>query len=1291
VKVDRFVHLHTHSDRSHLDGCGKLEDYVRVAAERGHKAIAFTEHGTLRGIYDLAKEARRHESGPRPIYGIEAYVCRDMTRRGLSDEEIAELTEKFGKEGLKAAKADREAELETRKIWHTTIWARTQEGLKNLFRLSSKAYLEGYYYKPRIDLQTLIEHKEGLAVATGCAAAPVPEQWLSGRKIEAMETAQRLYDAFGSDLWLEVMPHNLTEGIQHGINDLMVELRTSFTKCRLLATQDSHYIDPAHTDHHEVLLCIGTGKKMSDGDRFVFDPCGGFHFRTRAEMEEEFRRWDFFEERWIQEACDSTLDLAASCDAELDLDPFRCLLPPVDLPEVYGEDHFAYIRDLAKAGWEWRDIPGRAAKIAEKEGADPRVVEHRYIRRLSEELRTIQGKGFVPYFLIVRELYEWARGKRIMVGPGRGSSAGSLVAFLLGITAIDPIEFGLLFERFISPARLDMPDIDMDFEDARRGEIIGHLREKYGADHVARIATMSRLTGKSVVKAVCQVYEVPFVESNRVTSEILERSEGDERAHRCVEDSLAESETLQRFDTKWGGVLRHAVALEGLAKNPGIHAAGVVTSPVPLIDVIPLETRKQANESDEGRVVVTALDMFGVGEFGLLKLDVLGLRYLSVIRDALDAIEERTGERIDPERLELDDELTLTGFTEHDFTGVFQFDSPAAHRMCQGVSFERFDTIAAMNALNRPGTSRSGLADEYKKRLAKGWDPTKHLFHPKVTEITSDTLGVIVYQEHVIRIARDVAGYDAGAADKLRKTIGKRLGEEALDREREQFVRGCMTTTTDMRPEVAERLMDAIAKFGAYSFNKSHAVAYSVLAYWCMWLKRHHPLEFYFGLIRHEPDAGRMRRIAREAVRKGVDVRGPDVNRSNVDLSINFEEGAIRGGLSQIKYVGAAGAAAIAENRPYADFGDFAQKIGAAGAWRAVTKRVVESLAKAGAFQSIHPNPRGLFLGAEDLWSLKDWSKRKGLERAELFKRKLKTSEESMRWDDDVAEREAAEVSPFATHAHATDALEDWVRENVKHDIPIAFDDPELWTREWVWVYVAINESVAREVGEWAEDKDRISAAERARRGFGEPFRMLQVEDATGVELKCKVDAHIYPCFSPMLDDAGAWDPFLILAEPKADFRMLGAHTLINVADMKRRADAGEPLNVWERIALGHHPALGFPWKSAADRREAIHGWPARDTSKRRFRARGVVAHVRARKDRSGHEMATFHLVSPRGLLEVLCFRNSWPAYRKHIQDGALVTMELEHMVRGDGYALDSSRGRLVVHKTEPLASIERK
>lgn len=1290
MKADRFVHLHTHSDRSHLDGCGKLEDYVRVAAERGHRAVAFTEHGTLRGIYDLAKETKKRENGPKPIYGIEAYVCPDMHRKGLTDDEKAALEAEVGKEGYKAARKLREEELGVRKVWHTTIWARTQEGLRNLMKLSSLAYLEGYYYKPRIDLDTLIAHKEGLSVGTGCAGAPVPELWCQGQQIESMETAQKLYDAFGSDLWFEVMPHNLSDGIQHEINRLMVELRTSFPKSRLLATQDSHYIDPAHARHHDVLLCMGTGTIMSNPERFRFDRCGGFHFRTRAEMEDEFRALEFFDEKWIQEALDSTLDLADSCTAELDLDPLRALLPPVNLPEVYGDDVVGYVKDLCRAGWEWRDIPGRAAKLAAKEGRSVRELEQRYIKRLTYELSIIKSKGFTAYFVIVRELYDWARKRSIAVGPGRGSSAGSLVAFLLGITAVDPLEFGLLFDRFISPARIDMPDIDMDFEDARREEIVDHLREVYGVDNVARIATTSRLTGKSVVKSVCQVFEVPFNDANRVTGEILTRSEGDERAHRCVEDSLAESPTLQRFNDRWGGILAHAIALEGMSKHPGIHPAGVVCSPVPLIDIVPLELRKQKDEGgDDGdRVIVTAFDMYGVADLGLLKLDVLGLRNLSIIRTALEAIEARGGPKLDIETIPLDDELTLAGFTEHDFTGVFQFDSPAAHRMCQGVTFDSFETIAAMNALNRPGTSRSGLADEYKKRLARGWDHSKHLFHPRVTEITSDTLGVIVYQEHVIRIAREVAGYSAGDADKLRKTIGKRLGEEALDRERSRFVRGCVETTGDMRPEAANKLMDAIAKFGAYSFNKSHAVAYSVLAYWCMWLKRHHPLEFYFGLIRHEPDAKRMRRVAREAERKGLKVLGPDVNASRVELSID-PSGAIRGGLSQVKFVGAGAAEAIVESQPYTDFMDFTAKIGEAKRFRQVSKRVVETLAQAGAFLSIHHNPKALYIATEDLWASKDWHGGKGAKRKLVFERRLQTSLETIvRYTDDEAERVAAEVSPFAMHAHPCDPLEDWVMANVKHEI-IALDDPELWERETVWVYVSIVDTVNRQVGEYADDRDAISAKERERRGYGDPYYMLQVDDVTGTEMKCKVDAHIYPCHRSTIDESGSWDPFLILAEPKGEFRMLSAHTLINVVTLKKRVEAGEALTVSERLALGAHPALSRRWADDGDRALARYGWPNRDRSKRRFKARGVVMHVRERYTKAGKRMCNFHLVSPRGeALEVLCFPNSWPTFRRAIREGVLATMTLEKLKSGDGYHLDARFGSCVVHKTEELEEL---
>lgn len=808
--VDDFVHLHLHSDMSQLDGCGKIPEYVEASKGRGHRAIAFTDHGTMRGYTKQREACKQHDL--KAIYGIEFYVSPNMRRRGFSDDEKAEITKDLKRSEWRAAIKLAEERAGIRDRWHICAWAKDQEGIRNLFRLSSAAFIDGFYYKPRIDLDELIKHGDGLFVSTGCLSSPINDNWIGGKKRASLEFADRLSEAFGERLWLEVQPHELAD--QAIANRLMLKLRDRFGgRSKLLATQDAHYIHQEDWKHHEVLLCIGTNANLSDPNRFKFDG-NDFHFKTRKEMWESFRkRHAFMPKELVKEALDSTLEFADACTAVVDADYHAVRLPAPDVPEKYAGNAPAYLRDLCLEGWHWRDIPRRARDLAARRGTTALALRNEYAERLKYELRTLVKQRFTPYFLMILDLYRFARGAGIMTGPGRGSVAGSLVAYLLGITSVDPIEHGLIFERFINPERVDMPDIDMDFEDRRRHEIVDYIRNKYGADKVCQVATIGKLSGKQCIRDVSRVLEVPLNEVNQVTHSIIERSSGDERASQTIEDSFKDFEVCREFNKKYPEVLFHAKRLEGMAKNLGIHAAAVVASPVPLTDLIPLEVRKH----DGKDIVVSAVDMYGVAAAGLVKLDVLGLRTLTVIKQAIQMIESRHGRKIDmenPDDVDLNDPKVLAGFTSHEYGGIFQYDTPGADKVCSGVEFTSFEDVAAMTALNRPGTSRSGLATKYVERKKNPKLVEKVDFHPEVSRITADTLGILVYQEHVIRIFTDIAGFAPGTADSLRKVIAKKIGDETIGKERENFIRGAMAKTPGMTKEVAGRIIDAITFFG---------------------------------------------------------------------------------------------------------------------------------------------------------------------------------------------------------------------------------------------------------------------------------------------------------------------------------------------------------------------------------------------------------------------------------------------------------------------------------------------
>lgn len=495
-KPDDFVHLHTHSDMSQLDGCGKISEYVKEAKARGNPAIAFTDHGTMRGYMSQYEECK--DLGVKPIYGLEFYVSPDMRRKGLTDEEKADITKGLKKSEQKPAIKEYEDREGIRDRWHLNVWAQNMEGMRNLYKLSSAAFIDGFYYKPRIDINELIKYGDGLVVSTGCLSSPINDCYIAGKKRYAIDFADKLHDAFGERMFLEIQPHAID--IQRTANRLMMKLRKRYGgKNRLLATQDAHYVNQEDAEHHEVLLCVGTADKLSNPDRFKFDG-DEFHMRTRKQMWAAFRRHhEFIPPKLVKAALNATMEFAESVDVNLEVDYHKALLPDPGIPSKYKGDHFAYLKDLCLDGWMWREVPRRAAEYSAKHGIPEPEALLLYKERLIHEMKALKRQRFVPYFLIIHDLYRWARGEHIMVGPGRGSVAGCLIGYLIGITAVDPIEHGLIFERFINPNRIDMPDCDMDFEDRRRSEVIEYIRTKYGEDKVCQIATIGKMSGKQCV------------------------------------------------------------------------------------------------------------------------------------------------------------------------------------------------------------------------------------------------------------------------------------------------------------------------------------------------------------------------------------------------------------------------------------------------------------------------------------------------------------------------------------------------------------------------------------------------------------------------------------------------------------------------------------------------------------------------------------------------------------------------------------------------------------------------
>lgn len=801
-----LVHLHVHSEYSILDGCGKQGDFIEYAKHLGHPAACFTEHGSLRGAYKL-HENSTSIGGIKPIYGIEFYMAQDHRMRGLSVLELDTIrSQHTSKVAQNKAVKEREEQLGIKRRFHATVLAKTNQGLKNLYKLSTIGWTDGFYFRPRIDLDLLEHYGDGLIVLSGCLDGYISNAILAGRFDLAMDLVERFRNRWGDDFYLEVMPNSLPQQIK--INAAIGRISRA-TGVPLVGTADVHYILKDDWEVHEVLLCVNTKKRMSDPNRWTFGT-REFWFQTREEIERMFRaNHPSLTRKQIRKALDETVRIAEKCDTAMDIDRFRVLTPHLKIPAEYGGSDFRWLLSLCDEGWDRRDIPRRAEALAAKQGQSLDTVLEKYAERLRHELTIIKDKKADRYFLIIWDMYEWVRSQEIVYGPGRGSVGGSLVAFLIGITAVDPVEHGLVFERFLNPARIDMPDIDCDFEDRRRAEIVDWLRARYGENKVTGISTVIRMTGKSCLRDLARALDVPPGEVDAVSKSIAPRSSSDERESQTIEDAMTEFEVGRNFNAKYPDVLRFAKRLEGQARGLGLHAAGVAVSSGEMTEWVPLETRSH----DGRRVTCTAYGMRGAEAQGLMKIDVLGLRTLSVVSDALAAIKERTGEAIDLNWIDFNDPKVLKNFTDGNFAGIFQFDTTSAKKICKGVTFDRFDDIPAMIALDRPGTVSSGLAAEYLKRKM---DPSKRVsIHPVIDAICEDTLGVIVYQEHVIKIFIEIAGFTPSEADLLRKKIGKKLG---LEKDHESFVKGAVSK--GFKEGFAEDLFEKIKFFGDYGFNK---------------------------------------------------------------------------------------------------------------------------------------------------------------------------------------------------------------------------------------------------------------------------------------------------------------------------------------------------------------------------------------------------------------------------------------------------------------------------------------
>jgi DNA polymerase-3 subunit alpha len=870
-----FVHLHNHSEYSVLDGMCRVEDMVSRAAEFGMGALALTDHGNMFGAVTFYQACQRR--GIVPVIGCEVYLAP-------------------------GSRHDRDASQKVRH--HLILLCADDAGYRNLVKLTSLAHTEGFYYKPRIDKEILEKHSGGLICLSACLSGEIPRLLQKDDYARAKEAAGWYAEVFGRDnFFLELMFHGLDveRKVNHGLLSLARELGLG-----TVATNDCHYLD--HADHlaHEVLLCIQTGKTLSDPDHMRF-PTDQFYFKSPREMGKTFEE--------LPGALAASVEIAKRCHLYLELDPLGGKLPSYPVPDTYA-DEGAYLLELA------------TEKLRE---CCPNRTD-RYEKRLGEELDIINAMRFPGYFLIVWDIVRQARSMGVEVGPGRGSAAGSLVAYVLGITDIDPLEYGLLFERFLNPERVTMPDIDLDFADDQREQVIEYVKNKYGEKNVAQLITFSRLGARAVIRDVGRVLGVPLEAVDRVAKLV---PYGPGVTLKGALETTPELQQAQNEGQLIPEVLNYGQSLEGLVRHAGTHAAGVVISDRPLDELVPLYTGN-----------TTQYDGGSVEKVGLLKIDFLGLKNLSVIRDCLALVRERHGMEIKPEDIELDDPKTYDLLKRCDTAGVFQLESEIARDVLRRVAPDNFRELIPVLSLFRPGPLGSGMTETY-IRGKHGTAPINYP-HPTLEDVLGESFGVMVYQEQVMQVASTLAGFTYGRADLLRRAMSKKTGE--LDSFREEFVHGA--TEKGIEAKLAAQVFDQIIPFASYGFNKSHSAAYAVVTYRTAWLKANYRPEFMAALLSHElGDEDKIAYYLGQCRRDGLEILPPDLHKSSKSFTVEESNGgtSIRFGLGAVKNVGLGVVELIiadrAQNGPFTSLKDLALRLGT----QQINKRVLESLVKCGA------------------------------------------------------------------------------------------------------------------------------------------------------------------------------------------------------------------------------------------------------------------------------------------------------------------------------------------------------
>jgi len=1013
----KFVHLHTHSHYSLLDGLAKIDDLIDRAKELGMKALALTDHGNLYGAVEFYKKAVKAEI--KPILGVETYVAP-------------------------RSRFEKQAKIDDN-YFHLILLAENNLGWKNMIKLITKSHLEGFYYRPRVDKELLREYHEGIIALSACLAGEIPQLILKNNFEQAEKTIKEYQEIFGSEnFFLEVSHHpNIPEAVK--VNDALKKL-SKITFAPLVATQDIHYAKPEDAEYQDILLAVQTNNKTSDENRLTMK-VEDFSMRSQEQMMESFKD--------LPEAIENTEKIAERCNVNLTLN--QILLPNFPLPEqeISADD---YLRKLVMERLSNR-----------LEVADAKVME-----RLDYELEVIRKTGFADYFLIVQDFVIWAKERGIVVGPGRGSAAGSLVSYVLGVTDINPLKYDLLFERFLNPDRISMPDIDLDFTDVRRDEVFAYIRQKYGEDRVAQIITFGTMAARAAVRDAGRALGLSYGFCDQLAKLIPALP------HQKLDDAIKkvpELNELYKNNPDAKKVIDAAFKLEGVARHASVHAAGVVVSKEPLTDYVPLQRAPQ-NEN----IVITQFDMYSIEDLGLLKIDLLGLKNLTIIEEAIRLIKEIQGEEIKISQIPLDDKKTFKLLQETDTTGIFQLESSGMRRYLRELKPTELEDIIAMVALYRPGPME--LIPSFINRK-HGREKVKYL-HPKLEPILEKTYGIGIYQEQMMRIARDLAGFSLAEADTLRKAIGKKI-KVLLGAQKEKLLRGMMENGID--EPTAKQIWELFPPFARYGFNRSHAACYALIGYWTAYLKSHWPIEFMTALL--NADSGDTERIAfliSEAQKNDINILAPDINKSFV----NFvpEEKNIRFGLLAIKNVGLNIVQAIIEERqrggPFQNFSDFLIRV----RHKDLNKKSLESLIKVGVFDSLNTDRAELLAKIEEILAF-----------SQNIKRSLNSSQ----------------ISLFGANYQASPGL--FKKELNGNGAPIPDKEKLSWEKELVGLYISghplnqfsekLKNNRIKPIKELLADKRGVNGNSRRIAGvisnvkriiskLGQPILFAKIEDLGG-------------------------------------------------------------------------------------------------------------------------------------------------------------------------------------------------